>query len=81
MSAPGSRLGATVSTRGDDPARPLWHAFEGVDFVEWFAECGWDASVTTMAERSLAYGRALTEDDVEHRSGVLVDARRSATSL
>ncbi|WP_345762127.1 class I SAM-dependent methyltransferase [Diaminobutyricibacter sp. McL0608] len=80
-SAPGSRLGATVSTRGHDPARPLWHAFAGVDFVEWFAECGWDASVTTMGERSLAYGRALTEGDVEHRSGVLVDARRSASPL
>jgi methyltransferase (TIGR00027 family) len=76
VSAPGSRLGATVSTRADDPARPLWHAFAGVDFVDWFGECGWDASVTTMEERSRAWGRPLTSDDDGHRSGVLVDARR-----
>lgn len=75
VSAPGSRLGATVSTRPSDPDRPLWHAFEGVDFVSWFGECGWDATVTTMAERSVAYGRPLTAADAEHLSGVLVDAR------
>ncbi len=75
VSAPGSRLGATVSTRADDPARPLWHAFESVDFVQWFGECGWDATVTTMEELTREYGRPVTSDDDGHRAGVLVDAR------
>lgn len=78
VSAPGSRLGASVSTRAADPARPLWRAFEGVDFVQWFGECGWNATVRTMGELTISYGRPLTADDDEHRSGVLVDARLSA---
>ena len=73
-SAEGSRLGATASGRVDRPEHPLWYSFTGLDFVTWFAECGWAANATTMVERSELYGRPVPHGTDEF-SGVLIDAR------
>jgi N-methyltransferase len=53
----GSVLGATLSTRTDNLAHPLWHPADTADPVEWLADCGWRATIQTMAEASAAYGR------------------------
>jgi methyltransferase (TIGR00027 family) len=74
VSATGSRLGATVSTRAGAPDNPLWYSFTSLDFVSWFAECGWAANATTMAERSESYGRPISVE-VDQFAGVLIDAQ------
>jgi len=58
-SAIGSVLGATLSTRTDNLAHPLWHPAAAADPEQWLAACGWQATVQTMAEASAAYGRPL----------------------
>jgi len=74
-SAPGSELGVTMSTRTDEPRHPLWKAFDATDVDGWFAECGWQAAVTTMADASGRYGRPLPTGVAERVSGLLVAAR------
>lgn len=56
-SAAGSELGSTVDARAGAKRHPLWHSFEGVDLGRWFAECGWEATLTTMRQASAGYGR------------------------
>jgi O-methyltransferase involved in polyketide biosynthesis len=58
----GSVLGATLSTRTDELAHPLWHPPGAVDNVEWLAACGWRASVQTMADASEEFGRPVSAE-------------------
>ena len=68
----GSVLGATLSTRTDDLAHPLWHPAGAVDNVEWLAQCGWRASVQTMADASEEFGRRVSEEFRTSTKGRLV---------
>lgn len=72
----GSVLGATLSTRIDNLAHPLWHPASGADPVQWLAECGWQATVQTMAEASAAYGRPVPPPFDASTKGRLVRAVR-----
>ncbi len=54
----GSVLGATLGTRTDNLAHPLWHP-ASADPEQWLADCGWQATVQTMAQASAAFGRPL----------------------
>jgi len=79
-SARGSELGVTMSTRTDEPVHPLWKPFDADDLDGWFADCGWQADVTNMADASGRYGRPLPTGVAERVSGLLVAARRSIDS-
>ena len=70
----GSVLGATLSTRTDNLAHPLWHPATTADPQRWLAECGWRATVHTMAEASAAYGRPLPPPFDTSTKGRLVRA-------
>ena len=72
----GSVLGATVSTRTDNFAHPLWHPASTVDPVEWLAQCGWQATVQTMAAASAAFGRPIQPPFDTSTKGRLVRAVR-----
>jgi methyltransferase (TIGR00027 family) len=72
----GSVLGATLGTRTDNLAHPLWHPASTADPIEWLAECGWQATVQTMAEASAAYGRPLPPPFDTSTKGRLVRAVR-----
>jgi methyltransferase (TIGR00027 family) len=71
-----SVLGATLGTRTDNLAHPLWHPASAADPVEWLADCGWQATVQTMAEASAAYGRPLPPPFDTSSKGRLVRAVR-----
>lgn len=73
-SGPGSVLGATLSTRTDDLAHPLWHPAGAVDNVEWLSQCGWRASVQTMADASDEFGRPVSPEFRTSTKGRLVRA-------
>jgi N-methyltransferase len=75
-SALGSVLGATLSTRTDNLAHPLWHPAATADPEQWLADCGWRATVQTMAEASAAYGRPLPPPFDTSTKGRLVRAVR-----
>ena len=75
-SDPGSVLGATLSTRIDNLAHPLWHPAAAVDPEQWLADCGWRATVQTMAEASAVYGRPLPPPFDTSTKGRLVRAVR-----
>ena len=68
----GSILGATLSTRTDELAHPLWHPAGGIDNVEWLAQCGWRASVQTMADVSFEFGRPVAAEFQISTKGRLV---------
>jgi methyltransferase (TIGR00027 family) len=68
----GSVLGATLSTRTDDLAHPLWHPPGAVDNVEWLAQCGWRATVQTMADASFEFGRPVAAEFQISTKGRLV---------
>lgn len=72
----GSVLGATLSTRTDNLAHPLWHPATDGDPVDWLAQCGWRATVQTMAAASAAYGRPLPPPFDTSTKGRLVRAVR-----
>jgi N-methyltransferase len=72
----GSVLGATLSTRTDNLAHPLWHPAAAADPVDWLAECGWRATVQTMAEASAAFGRPIPPPYDTSTKGRLVRAVR-----
>jgi methyltransferase (TIGR00027 family) len=72
----GSVLGATLSTRTDNLAHPLWHPAAAADPEQWLAECGWRAMVQTMAEASAAFGRPLPPPYDTSTKGRLVRAVR-----
>jgi len=57
-----SVLGATLSTRIDNLAHPLWHPPDAADPVDWLLECGWRASVQTMADASAEFGRPVSPE-------------------
>jgi methyltransferase (TIGR00027 family) len=75
-SAIGSVLGATLSTRTDNLAHPLWHPASTTDPEEWLADCGWRATVQTMAEASAAFGRPIPPPFDTGTKGRLVRAVR-----
>ncbi len=72
----GSVLGATLSTRTDNLAHPLWHPAAADDPQQWLAECGWQASVQTMAEATALFGRPLPPPFDTSTKGRLVRAVR-----
>ncbi len=72
----GSVLGATLSTRTDNLAHPLWHPASTGDPKEWLAQCGWQATVQTMADASAAFGRPIPPPFDASTKGRLVRAVR-----
>jgi methyltransferase (TIGR00027 family) len=72
----GSVLGATLSTRTDNLAHPLWHPAAAADPVDWLAGCGWRATIQTMAEASAAFGRPIPPPFDTSTKGRLVRAVR-----
>ncbi|WP_161182702.1 class I SAM-dependent methyltransferase [Streptomyces sp. SID4985] len=86
-SAPGSRMGLTLGSRGvierfgadaaPGSAASLWVSEMPDDPVEWLAGHGWEASSHTLRERAAAYGRPLgTQPQGEERPGGLISAVR-----
>ena len=75
-SAIGSVLGATLSTRTDNLAHPLWHPAATADPKQWLDQCGWQATVQTMAEASAAFGRPIPPPFDTSTKGRLVRAVR-----
>jgi methyltransferase (TIGR00027 family) len=75
-SALGSVLGATLSTRTDNLAHPLWYPATTADPQQWLAQCGWQATVQTMAEASAAFGRPIPPPYDASTKGRLVRAVR-----
>ncbi|HEY0869095.1 MAG TPA: SAM-dependent methyltransferase [Acidothermaceae bacterium] len=73
-SGPASVLGATLSTRTDNLAHPLWHPADAAEPVEWLLECGWRAGVQTMAEASEEFGRPVSPELRTSTKGRLVRA-------
>lgn len=71
----GSVLGATLSTRTDNLAHPLWHPATA-DPEQWLAQCGWQATVQTMAEVSAAFGRPIPPPFDTSTKGRLVSGVR-----
>jgi methyltransferase (TIGR00027 family) len=76
VSADGSELGATMTTRSDEPHDPRWHLFDTEDIPGWFAECGWGVTVTTMLEVSNRFGRPLPSELALRLTGLLVAGER-----
>jgi methyltransferase (TIGR00027 family) len=72
----GSVLGATLGTRTDNLAHPLWHPALTADPEQWLADCGWQATVQTMAQASAAFGRPLPPPFDTSSRGRLVRAVR-----
>jgi N-methyltransferase len=72
----GSVLGATLSTRTDSLAHPLWHPAAAADPFDWLADCGWRATIQTMAEASAAFGRPIPPPFDTSTKGRLVRAVR-----
>jgi methyltransferase (TIGR00027 family) len=61
------RLRATVAGALDTevPAdEDLWYPEERTDVAEWLRDHGWDASVVTMGEMLVRYGRNVPGDDI-----------------
>ncbi|MFF7240025.1 class I SAM-dependent methyltransferase [Streptomyces collinus] len=86
-SAPGSRLGLTLGSRGvierfgadaaPGSAASLWVSEMPDDPVGWLAGHGWDAATHTLRERAAAYGRPVTAPPShEEGPGGLVSAVR-----
>ena len=86
-SAPGSRMGLTLGSRGvidrfgadaaPGSAASLWVSEMPDDPVGWLAGHGWDAEDHTLRERAAAYGRPITTPPRrEERPGSLVSAVR-----
>ncbi|MEW2132811.1 class I SAM-dependent methyltransferase [Streptomyces sp. NPDC005435] len=87
QSAPGSRLGLTLGSRGvierfgadaaPGSAASLWVSEMPDDPVGWLAGHGWEASGHTLRERAAAYGRPLgTPPQREEGPGGLISAVR-----
>ncbi|MGW3360759.1 class I SAM-dependent methyltransferase [Streptomyces bungoensis] len=90
VSAPGSRMGLTLGSRGvierfaadAGPGSPasLWVSEMPEDPVGWLAGHGWDAECHTLRERAAAYGRPIpTPPQREERPGGLISAVRRPT--
>ncbi|MEU5434388.1 class I SAM-dependent methyltransferase [Streptomyces sp. NPDC020719] len=87
QSAPGSRMGLTLSPRGvierfraealAGSAASMWLSEMPEDPVDWLAGHGWEASTHTLRERAAAYGRPInTPPRPEEQPGGLVSAVR-----
>lgn len=89
LSAPGSRMGLTLSPRGmldrfrtdataGSPAS-MWVSEMPADPVGWLGGLGWQARTFTLRERAEAYGRpVLTPPQQDEGPGGLVSAARVA---
>ncbi len=86
-SAPGSRMGLTLGSRGvierfgadaaPGSAASLWVSEMPDDPVGWLAGHGWDAETHTLRERAAAYGRpAATPPSHDEGPGGLISAVR-----
>ncbi|MET9494410.1 class I SAM-dependent methyltransferase [Streptomyces sp. NPDC006552] len=86
-SAPGSRMGLTLGSRGvverfgagaaPGSAASLWVSEMPDDPVGWLAGHGWEAESHTLRERAAAYGRPIgTPPRREERPGGLISAIR-----
>jgi methyltransferase (TIGR00027 family) len=80
LAASGSRAGITLARRSNEREvnariRGLWQSTGPDDPLAWFAGFGWDASLYSVTERAVAYGRPLP-DEVPLSTARLVDARR-----
>ncbi|WP_333774050.1 class I SAM-dependent methyltransferase [Streptomyces sp. IBSBF 3136] len=86
-SAPGSRMGLTLGSRGvierfgadavAGSAASLWLSEMPEDPVGWLAGHGWEADPHTLRERAAAYGRPIsTPPQSEERPGSLIEAVR-----
>ncbi|MEY9846456.1 methyltransferase (TIGR00027 family) [Streptacidiphilus sp. BW17] len=86
-SAPGSRMGLTLGSRGvidrfgadagPGSAASMWVSEMPEDPVGWLAGHGWDAEVYTLRERGAAYGRPIsTPPQSKEGPGSLVSAVR-----
>ncbi|MEU9916296.1 class I SAM-dependent methyltransferase [Streptomyces sp. NPDC051001] len=87
QSAPGSRMGLTLGSRGvierfgadavPGSAASMWVSEMPDDPVVWLAGHGWQAETHTLRERAAAYGRPLsTPPRPEERPGGLISAVR-----
>jgi methyltransferase (TIGR00027 family) len=90
-SAPGSRMGLTLGSRGvierfgadAGPGSPasMWVSEMPGDPVGWLAGHGWDAECYTLRERAAAYGRPIaTTPQQEEKPGGLISAVRGPGS-
>ncbi|GAA1269578.1 class I SAM-dependent methyltransferase [Streptomyces aureus] len=86
-SAPGSRMGLTLGSRGvidrfgadagPGSAASMWVSEMPEDPVGWLAGHGWEAESHTLRERGAAYGRPIsTPPQREERPGGLISAVR-----
>ncbi|MFE7595761.1 class I SAM-dependent methyltransferase [Streptomyces sp. NPDC057494] len=86
-SAPGSRMGLTLGSRGvierfgadaaPGSAASMWLSEMPHDPVSWLAGHGWDAESHTLRERAAAYGRPInTPKQREELPGGLISAIR-----
>ncbi|MFG1650330.1 class I SAM-dependent methyltransferase [Micromonospora sp. NPDC049275] len=89
LSAPGSRMGLTLGSRGvvdrfredaaSGSAASMWLSEMPEDPVGWLAGLGWEAETFTLRERAAAYGRpVLTPPQQDEGVGGLVSAVRAA---
>lgn len=87
QSAPGSRMGLTLGSRGvierfsadaaPGSAVSMWVSESPDDPVRWLAAHGWEAESHTLRDRAAAYGRPLgTPPRPEERPGGLIAALR-----
>ncbi|MFG2940721.1 class I SAM-dependent methyltransferase [Streptomyces sp. NPDC048282] len=87
QSAPGSRMGLTLGSRGvierfgadaePGSAASMWVSEMPDDPVAWLAGHGWDADTHTLRERAAAYGRPInTPPRHEEQPGGLISAVR-----
>ncbi|MEV3854138.1 class I SAM-dependent methyltransferase [Streptomyces sp. NPDC050095] len=87
QSAPGSRMGLTLGSRGvierfgadaaPGSAASMWVSEMPDNPVGWLAEHGWDADSRTLRECAAAYGRPIdTPPQREERPGGLISAVR-----
>ncbi|MFF7144546.1 class I SAM-dependent methyltransferase [Streptomyces nodosus] len=87
QSAPGSRMGLTLGSRGvierfgadaaPGSAASMWVSETPDDPVGWLAGHGWEAVSHTLRERAAAYGRPIsTPPQREERPGGLISAVR-----
>lgn len=87
QSAPGSRMGLTLSPRGvierfradaaPGSAASMWLSEMPDDPVDWLAGHGWKATSHTLHERGASYGRPITTPPQhEEQSGGLISAVR-----
>jgi methyltransferase (TIGR00027 family) len=68
LSAPGSRMGLTLGSRGvlerfaedQETAASMWVSEMPEDPIAWLADMGWTAEAFTVRERAAAYGRPVT---------------------